>query len=136
MGTPTMATSIAENGQYLDVNDAMLERLGYAREEMVGRLPEEFTTPETAQRIRDELRPTLRRTGKLEDKPVSFITKSGDVVDCTTSAVVEYDTEGEFVPGQRQHGRAQGPGLLDQAGRGDQDRAGDDHRARGGHNRW
>lgn len=95
--SPTMATSIAEDGHYLDVNDAMLDRLGYAREEMVGRQPEEFTTPESAVRIRDELRPALRRTGKLEDKPISFIAKNGDVVDCTTSALIEYDTEGEFV---------------------------------------
>ena len=28
---PIMATSIAERGVYLDVNDAMLSRLGYAR---------------------------------------------------------------------------------------------------------
>ena len=95
--SPTMATSIAEGGEYLDVNDAMLEKLGYERDEMVGRLPEDFATPESAQRIAEELRPTLRRTGKLEDKPISFVTKSGDVVDCVTSALVEYDREGEFL---------------------------------------
>ncbi len=31
---PIMATSIAERGVYLDVNDAMLSRLGYARGDM------------------------------------------------------------------------------------------------------
>ena len=41
---PVMTTSIAEDGIYLDVNDAMLERLGYQCEEMVGRRPEEFAT--------------------------------------------------------------------------------------------
>ena len=95
--SPTMATSIAEGGEYLDVNDAMLETLGYTREEMVGRLPEQFATPESATRIAEELRPTLRRTGKLENKPVSFITRTGEVVDCVTSAIVEYDHEGEFL---------------------------------------
>lgn len=92
-----MATSISEQGLYLDVNDAMLERLGFDREEMVGRSPEDFTTPESAARIRDELRPALRRTGKLENKPISFVTKSGDVVDCLSNAIVEYDQEGEFL---------------------------------------
>lgn len=95
--SPAMATSIAENGVYLDVNDAMLARLGYDRDDMVGRSPEEFTTPESAARVRDELRPALRRTGKLEDKPISFVTKSGEVVDCMTNAIVEYDREGEFL---------------------------------------
>jgi len=95
--SPSMATSISEDGDYLDVNDTMLERLGYQREEMVGQSPERFTTPESAARVRDELRPALRRTGKLENKPISFISKSGDVIDCLTNAIIEYDREGNFV---------------------------------------
>ncbi|MDH5621209.1 MAG: sigma 54-interacting transcriptional regulator, partial [Gammaproteobacteria bacterium] len=95
--SPAMATSIAEDGLYLDVNDTMLKRLGYAREEMVGRSPEEFTTPESSARVREELRPALRRTGKLENKPISFVTKSGEVVDCMTNAIIEYDREGQYL---------------------------------------
>jgi PAS domain S-box-containing protein len=95
--SPSMATFIAEDGVYLDVNDAMLKRLGYKREDMVGHYPEDFTTLQSAARIRDELRPALRRTGKLENKPVSFITRSGEVVDCMTNSIIEYDREGEFI---------------------------------------
>ncbi len=94
---PVMATSIAEDGTYLDVNDAMLSRLGYARDDMVGHSPEEFATPECAERIRKELRPALRRTGKLESKPISFITRSGEVVDCVTDALVEFNRAGEYL---------------------------------------
>jgi PAS domain S-box-containing protein len=94
---PVMATSIAEDGVYLDVNDAMLLRLGYDRDDMVGHRPEEFATPASARRVRDELRPALRRTGKLENKPVSFVTRSGEEVDCLVNAIVEYDREGEFL---------------------------------------
>ncbi len=92
-----MATSIADEGVYLDVNDAMLERLGYQRDEMVGHKPEEFMTPETALRVKNELRPALRRTGKLENKPVSLLGRSGEVVECVTNALVEFDREGEFL---------------------------------------
>ena len=95
--SPAMATSISEHGIYLDVNDAMLNRLGFDRSEMVGRTPEEFTTPESAARVRDELRPALRRTGKLENKPISFVAQSGEVVDCISNAIVEYDHEGEYL---------------------------------------
>ena len=95
--SPTMATSIAEGGVYLDVNDTMLSRLGYKREEMVGRSPEDFTTQESAIRIRDELKPALRRTGKLENKPISFLTKSGEIVDCISNAIVELDQKGEYL---------------------------------------
>jgi PAS domain S-box-containing protein len=94
---PVMTTSIAEDGAYLDVNDAMLERLGYRHEEMVGQKPEMFATAETAERIVEELRPALRRRGKLENKPVSLVTAAGEVVECITNAFVEYDQEGEFL---------------------------------------
>ena len=94
---PVMATSIAEDGAFLDVNDAMLSRLDYDRADMVGHRPEEFATPESSERVRNELRPALRRTGKLENKPISFVTRSGEEVDCLTNAIVEFDREGEFL---------------------------------------
>ena len=94
---PVMTTSIAEDGSYLDVNDAMLERLGYRLEDMVGHKPEAFATAETAESIINELRPALRRRGKLENKPFSLVTSAGEVVDCVTNAFVEYDQEGEFL---------------------------------------
>jgi PAS domain S-box-containing protein len=94
---PVMTTSIAEDGTYLDVNDAMLRRLGYAHDDMIGRKPEEFTTPESAERIVTELRPALRRRGKLENSYVSLVAASGEVIDCITNAFVEYDREGQFL---------------------------------------
>ncbi len=94
---PAMATSIAEDGVYLDLNDAFLTRLGFSREEMLGKRPEDFVTPDSAVRIAEEFRPALRRTGKIENKPISFVTNSGDVVDCMTSAIVEYGPGGKFM---------------------------------------
>ena len=92
-----MATSIAEDGAYLEVNDAFLSRLGFGRDEMIGRMPEAFVTPESAKRIAEEFRPALRRTGKLENKPIAFIANNGDVIDCVTNAIVEYDSAGNFM---------------------------------------
>ena len=95
--SPAMATSIGEDGAYLDVNDAFLERLGFARDEMIGRRPSEFVTAESARRIETEFLPALRRTGKLEDKPIGFVGKSGELVECMTNSVVEYDPQGAFL---------------------------------------
>ncbi len=92
---PAMATSIDENGAYLEANDAFLSRLGYTREEVLGKYPEDFVTQSSAKRIAEEFRPALRRTGKLENKPITFVTSNGDVVDCLTNAIVEYDPDGE-----------------------------------------
>jgi PAS domain S-box-containing protein len=94
---PSMATSIGEDGVYLDVNDAFLKRLGYGRGDMVGRKPAEFVTAESAKRIETELMPILRRTGVLEDKPISFLTRDGEVVNCLTNSLVENDPDGKFV---------------------------------------
>lgn len=94
---PAMATSIGEDGVYLDVNDAFLARLGYQREEMVGRRPIEFVTPECAKRIEEEFVPTLRRTGKLENKPTSFVSSTGEIVDCLTNSLVELDPAGAYI---------------------------------------
>ncbi len=94
---PAMATAIDEDGRFLDVNDALETRLGYTREEMIGRRPLDFVTAESARRIEEEFRPALRRTGKLERKPISFVAKSGDIVDCLSDAIIEYDPEGRFL---------------------------------------
>ena len=92
-----MATLIDGDGRYLDVNDALLERLGFARDEMIGRRPAEFVSEASARRIETEFVPTLRRTGKLENKPISFLAKSGEEVDCLANSLVEHDPDGSFV---------------------------------------
>ena len=92
---PAMAASISRSGVFLDVNDAMLARLGYRRDEMLGQRPEDFSTKASARRIAQEFRPLLRRTGKLENKPVGLLAKSGEVIDCMTNALVEYGEDGE-----------------------------------------
>ena len=94
---PTMATAIGEDGRYLDVNDAFLTRLGLRRRDVIGRRPGEFVTAESAIRIENELLPTLRRTGRLENKPVALVAKSGETVNCLTNSLVEHDPDGSFV---------------------------------------
>ena len=92
-----MAASISEGGRILDVNDLFQDRLGYTREEMIDREPTEFMTARSARRIIEEFRPALRRTGRLDNKPVSFVSRSGEVIDCTTNAIVEHDRSGAYL---------------------------------------
>lgn len=90
---PTMASAIGEDGRFIDVNDALLARLGYSRDEMVARRPGEFLTAESATRVDEELLPTLRRTGRLENKAVDFVTKSGEIVSCLTNSLMARDAD-------------------------------------------
>ena len=94
---PVMAASISEGGRILDVNDLFLDRLGYARAEMIGREPTDFMTATSARRIVEEFRPALRRTGRLDNKPVSWVSRSGEIIDCTTNAIVEHDPSGAYL---------------------------------------
>jgi PAS domain S-box-containing protein len=94
---PTMAALIGDDGRFLDVNDAFLHRLGYGRDEMLGARPVEFVTEDSAARIETEFLPTLRRTGKLEKKPIDFLTRDGDLVNCLTNSLVEFDPKGKFI---------------------------------------
>ena len=94
---PIMATSIGNDGRYLDVNDALLERLGYERHEMLGRRPMDFVTTESSARIEQELLPMLRRTGRLENKPIAFVARDGEIVNCLTNSLVEHSDDGAFV---------------------------------------
>ncbi|MBT8098684.1 MAG: sigma 54-interacting transcriptional regulator [Gammaproteobacteria bacterium] len=94
---PVMATSIGADGCYRDVNDTLLERLGFSRDEMVGRRPQEFMTADTAKRIESEFLPALRRTGRLRNKPVTFVAKDETELPCLTNSTVGYDAEGRFL---------------------------------------
>lgn len=94
---PAMTTLLGEDGHYLDVNDAFCQRLGYSRKEIVGRPPADFVTAESAQRIEKEFRPTLRRTGRLRNKPIDFVAKDGSVIACVTNSVLEHDAKNGHV---------------------------------------
>lgn len=94
---PVMATSIGRDGTYRDLSDVFLRRLGYRREAMVGRRPAEFVTEESARRLEVELLPTLRRTGRLENKTIHFRDSQGNVVECLTNTLVDFDSDGRLV---------------------------------------
>jgi len=89
-----MAIAVDERGVILDVSDLFVERLGFPREDCIDRPPEHFMTEESARRVVEEFRPALRRTGRLDRKPISFVTRSGIVLDCVVDALLEQDPAG------------------------------------------
>lgn len=94
---PAMLTSIGADGTYADVSDALLDRLGYARQEMIGRRPFDFVTRASAERIEKEFLPALRRTGRLDLEPITFVAKNGDAIECLTTSLLEHGVNREFV---------------------------------------
>ncbi|NIR91697.1 MAG: PAS domain S-box protein [Gammaproteobacteria bacterium] len=93
---PALMGSIDADGRYVDASDAYLKRLGYTREEIIGRRPQEHMTAEAARRMSEEYLPRFLRTGVLTDVPMDRIAKNGEVVEFMMSAIAERDAEGNF----------------------------------------
>ncbi|WP_119167161.1 PAS domain S-box protein [Algihabitans albus] len=94
--TPVMLHSIDAEGRLLSVSDFWLEKLGYSRDEVVGKQATNFMTPESAYRATAQALPELLRTGACKDLEYQIVTKSGEVLDILSSAVAEYDEAGDF----------------------------------------
>jgi diguanylate cyclase (GGDEF)-like protein/PAS domain S-box-containing protein len=89
--TPAMLHSIDEAGLLVSVSDAWLAKLGYSRDEVIGRRSTDFLTPESRDRAISEVLPEFFRTGRCETVHYGMITKSGDVVDVLMAAVLADD---------------------------------------------
>jgi PAS domain S-box-containing protein len=93
---PAMTLYFDAEGRVQDASDMWLARMDYRREDILGRRPEEFASPESARRVQGEYTSLLRRTGRLDAVPIELLTRQGEIVDCVTSAVVEHDTVAEI----------------------------------------
>ena len=94
---PIMAAALDERGYFLDQSDALIDKLGYGRDELVQLRPVDIADAPSVARIENELIPQLRRAGSVLDVPVSFITRNGETLNLRTSALIELDTAGNYL---------------------------------------
>jgi PAS domain S-box-containing protein len=94
---PVMATLLDQEGCFIDVSDAWVARTGHDRDGLRGRRPEDIATPDSARRIREELRPAFRRTGRLDNVPVEFRGPDGGSIELLVTSAAQYDEGGEFL---------------------------------------
>lgn len=92
--TPALMHSVDTAGRLLSVSDRWLERLGYRREQVIGRLLDDFMTPESSRQVREVYRPAVWRDGHVDDCAVQLICADGQLRDVRVSAVAEYDALG------------------------------------------
>lgn len=93
---PVIAALLDAEGRFTEVSDEWVRRLGYSRDEMRGRHPENLATPESARHILEEHMPQFRRTGRLDHVPVEFLAKSGEKVSLLTTTMAETDDTGQL----------------------------------------
>ncbi len=95
--TPAMLHTVDVAGRILHVSDRWLERLGYRRDEVIGRVITDFMGEETQAtlgggRLRDVI-----AHGELENEPRTYVTKGGEVLECLVSATADRDAAGTVV---------------------------------------
>jgi PAS domain S-box-containing protein len=93
---PVIAALFDSNGRFLDVSNEWVNRLGYSREEMVGKSPEDIATPDNAETIRKEHLPAFRRTGQLDLAVVEFQRKDGTLIELLTRANAHFDDSNRY----------------------------------------
>jgi PAS domain S-box-containing protein len=95
--TPVMMISLDPNGRIVSVSDLFLDVLGYERDEILGRTPFEYETEESRRGATSFVFPTFMKTGLLNDVPLQFVKKNGEVIDVLLSATAERDAQGNIV---------------------------------------
>lgn len=92
--TPAMLHSIDMNGLLVSVSDAWLARLGYSRQEVIGRRSTDFMTAESRHRAVNTVLPAFFLTGRCDEVEYELVTRSGEVIEVLLSGVLERDASG------------------------------------------
>ena len=91
---PAMMHTIDAEARLITVSDTWLARLGYCREEVIGRHAWDFLTPQSSDYARTSVIPKLFSTGRCEDVHYQYLRKDGGVIDVLLSATLERDADG------------------------------------------
>ena len=96
--TPLALQSVDAANRLMDVNDQWLTLFGTRREEVLGRSPAEFMTPDSAELYRSRAWPDMLASGgATRTVEYCFRRRSGEAFDGRLSARGEFDPAGRFV---------------------------------------
>ena len=91
---PVMMHSIDRDGCLVRVNDHWLARLGYEREEAIGRRLTDFMTVKSREHALNVAMPRFFASGRLDKEPYTYLRKDGQRVDVLVSAYGVRDGSG------------------------------------------
>lgn len=92
--TPALLHSIDRNGRLLSVSNYWLEKLGYSRDDVIGKNLTDFYTEESKKYAEDVVIPRFFQTGYCSDVPYQFVRSNGDKIDILLSAIGVRDQNG------------------------------------------
>jgi PAS domain S-box-containing protein len=87
--TPVMLHSIDKKGRLISVSNTWLQKLGYTKDEVIGKKSIDFLTEESKHKALEVYLPEFFDKGFSKDASYQMVTKSGEVLDVLMSAVAE-----------------------------------------------
>jgi PAS domain S-box-containing protein len=94
--TPVLFHALDRDGRLVRVSRQWLERLGYRREEVIGRPFWDFLTDTSRRYAIDTVLPHYHASGFSTEVPLQIVTASGKIVDVLFSASADFDDRGEI----------------------------------------
>ncbi|MFO1281116.1 MAG: PAS domain S-box protein [Burkholderiales bacterium] len=95
--TPAMLMSIGVDGTVERVSDFWLAKMGYGRDEVIGRLLDAFLAPESRRQFRAVLLPEFLATGERYNTEAQYLRKDGGVIDVLVSSVAVRGGDGRVL---------------------------------------
>ena len=95
--TPAMLHTVDAAGRIIHVSDRWLMKLGYRRDEVLGRLITDFMGTEFQTTLGGGRLQDVIAQGELENEPRSYVTKTGELIEVELSATAERDNSGAVV---------------------------------------
>lgn len=95
--TPAMMHSIDANGCIIEVSNRWLKKLGYERDQVLGRPSTDFLTPASRKHAKEIVLPVFFQTGECRDIAYQFVHSNGDTLDVLMTASAERDAEGNVI---------------------------------------
>ncbi|MGI9343180.1 MAG: sigma 54-interacting transcriptional regulator [Gammaproteobacteria bacterium] len=89
--TPAMLHTIDGHGRISAVSDHWLDKMGYRREEVIGRSIIDFVTEASREEMPEQRLKTIMETGGSNNVPRQMVLKSGEVIDVIMSSDAHND---------------------------------------------
>jgi PAS domain S-box-containing protein len=95
--TPAMLHTVDGQGRIVHVSNHWLAKLGYRREEVIGRMITDFMTEDTRATLTQRRLDGVVLQTELDNEPRRLLTKAGEVVEVLVSSTAERAPDGEVI---------------------------------------
>ena len=93
---PIMYLSLNVDGIIIECNNAILDKLGYTKREIMGKHMKQFLTEKSIASFKKDF-PELIKTGRLMGVERQLVTKSGEIIDVQLNVSGEYVEHGKLI---------------------------------------